>query len=144
MAMQSSSISQILAVEKHLIYSSMFFGSSDRSHATCDMSLRHAGVCEKSASLKLLSSPRLGDDQGDFPRGLLLWRKVFPTEAIMTCSQFGSQDFAANNISSKGWVGTFLLIGNAVIFSKGWARWDANLVMQTGSIKPTKGKNHTT
>ena len=27
----------------------------------------------------------------------------------------------------------FLLIGNAVRCSKGWARWDANLVMQTGS-----------
>ena len=41
-----------------------------------------------------------------------------------------AQDF----FRGLGSLGTFVfLIGNAVRLSKGWARRDANLVMQTGS-----------
>ena len=39
----------------------------------------------------------------------------------------------ARLVPRVGWPGHLLSIGNAVWFSKGWARWDANLVMQTGS-----------
>ena len=40
-----------------------------------------------------------------------------------------------HKMRSKGWVARapFLLMGNAVGCSKGWARWDTDLVMQTGS-----------
>ena len=40
-----------------------------------------------------------------------------------------------HKICSKGWAARapFFLMANAVRCSKGWARWDANLVMTTGS-----------
>ena len=46
---------------------------------------------------------------------------------VSVYSRFGSQEFTAQNV--------FQGLDNAVRLSQGWARWDANLVMQTGSVQ---------